>query len=84
MLTVIRTGGDVVTAYQDGNSSIGSSTGSSGDYVHDSIGPSGSTKTTGRIYEAIFFDSSLSTTDLNTINSYLSNKYSSLPTLTSW
>jgi hypothetical protein len=84
MLTVIRTGGDVVTAYQDGNSSIGSSTGSSGDYVHDSIGPSGSTKTTGRIYEAIFFDSILSTTDLNTINSYLSNKYSSLPTLTSW
>jgi len=83
-LTVTRTGGNVVTAYQDGNSSIGQNTNSTGDYVHDSIGPSGSTKTTGNIYEVIFFDSVLSTTDLNTINSYFANKYSGLPTLTSW
>lgn len=84
MLTVTRTDGNVVTAYKDGNASIGSTTNRTGDYVHNSIGPSGSTKTTGDIYEAIFFDSVLSTTDLNTINSYFSNKYSSLPTLTSW
>jgi hypothetical protein len=84
MLTVTRTGGNVITAYQDGNSSIGQLTNRTGDYVHDSIGSSGGTKTTGNIYEAIFFDSVLSTTDLNTINSYFANKYSGLPTLTSW
>jgi hypothetical protein len=84
MLTVTRTGGNVINAYQDGNASIGSTTNRTGDYVHDSIGSSGGTKTTGDIYEAIFFDSVLSTTDLNTINSYFANKYSGLPTLTSW
>ena len=39
---------------------------------------------TGDIYEVIIWGADLSTTDKNTVNSYLANKYSSLPTLTSF
>jgi len=39
---------------------------------------------TGDIYEIIIWGSDLSTTDKNTVNSYLANKYSSLPTLTAF
>ena len=39
---------------------------------------------TGDIYEIIIWASDLSTTDKNTVNSYLANKYSSLPTLTAF
>jgi len=39
---------------------------------------------TGDIYEIIIWGADLSTTDKNTVNSYLANKYSSLPTLTSF
>jgi len=38
----------------------------------------------GDIYEIIVWGSDLSTTDKNTVNSYLANKYSSLPTLTAF
>ena len=83
MLTYSRTGGNVLEVHRDGNTSLGTSSKSSS-FVHEAIGSSGTTKTTGNIYEALFFDSILSDTDLNTINSYFANKYSSLPTLTSW
>ena len=39
---------------------------------------------TGPIYEIIIWGADLSTTDKNTVNSYLANKYSSLPTLTAF
>jgi hypothetical protein len=39
---------------------------------------------TGNIYEIIIWGSDLSTADKNTVNSYLANKYSSLPTLTAF
>jgi hypothetical protein len=39
---------------------------------------------TGDIYELIIWNTDLSTADKNTINSYLANKYSSLPTLTAF
>ena len=39
---------------------------------------------TGHIYEIIIWGADLSTTDKNTVNSYLANKYSSLPTLTAF
>jgi hypothetical protein len=39
---------------------------------------------TGDIYELIIWGTDLSTTDKNTVNSYLANKYSSLPTLTAF
>jgi len=38
----------------------------------------------GNIYEIIIWGADLSTTDKNTVNSYLQNKYSSLPTLTAF
>jgi hypothetical protein len=38
----------------------------------------------GDIYEIIVWGGDLSTTDKNTVNSYLQNKYSSLPTLTAF
>ena len=85
MLTVTRTSGNTVEAFRDGNSSEGTSTSTSSQtFVHNNIGRSGGTRTTGNIYECMLFDSILSSTDLNTINSYLANKYSGLPTLTSW
>lgn len=83
MLTYSRTGANVLEVHRDGNNSLGTAS-RSNSFVHEAIGSSGTTKTTGDIYEVIFFDSILSTTDLNTINSYFANKYSSLPTLTSW
>jgi len=39
---------------------------------------------TGNIYEIIIWGSDLSTADKNTVNNYLANKYSSLPTLTAF
>ena len=39
---------------------------------------------TGDIYEIIIWGADLSTADKNTVNSYLANKYSSLPTLTAF
>ena len=86
MLTAIRTSSDTLEVFRDGDSSEGSISSShvAATFDFDSIGPSGSTKTTGRIYECMLFDSVLSNTDLNTINSYLANKYSALPTLTTW
>jgi len=39
---------------------------------------------TGDIYEVIVWGDDLSTTDKNTVNNYLANKYSSLPTLTAF
>jgi len=83
VFTVTRNSSNTVEAFRDGNSSEGSIA-TTNTFVFDSIGPSGGSKTTGNIYECLFFDSILSSTDLNTINSYLSNKYSGLPSLTSW
>ena len=84
MLTYTRTTGNVLEVYRDGNSSLGSVSGKTNTFIHEAIGSSGTTKTNGRIYECMLFDSVLSNTDLNTINSYLANKYSALPTLTTW
>lgn len=86
MLTAIRNSSDTLEVFRDGDSSEGSVSSTYGGqtFDFDSIGPSGGTKTTGRIYECMLFDSVLSNTDLNTINSYLANKYSSLPSLTTW
>ena len=83
MFTVTRNSSDTVEAFRDGNSSEGTRS-STNTFLFNNIGRSGGTRTTGNIYEALFFDQLLSTTDLNTINSYLANKYSGLPTLTSW
>lgn len=83
LLTVTRNGSNTVEAFRDGDSSEGSVTATS-TFNFDSVGSSGGTKTNGRIYECMLFDSVLSNTDLNTINSYLANKYSGLPTLTTW
>ena len=83
MLTYSRDGSNSLKAHRDGSTLLGTRTQST-TFVHEAIGSSGTTKTTGDIYEAIFFDSILSTSDLNTINSYFANKYSGLPTLTSW
>lgn len=84
MLTYTRTTGNVLEVYRDGNTSLGSVSGKTNTFIHEAIGSSGTTKTNGRIYECMLFDSVLSNTDLNTINSYLANKYSALPTLTTW
>lgn len=83
MFTATRNGSNLVEVFRDGNSSEGTRT-AADTFVFNNIGRSGGTRTTGDIYEAIFFDQLLSTTDLNTINSYLANKYSGLPTLTTW
>ena len=83
MFTITRNSSNTVEAFRDGNSSEGTKT--SGDtFLFNNIGRSGSTRTAGNIYETIFFDQLLSTTDLNTINSYLANKYSGLPSLATW
>ena len=84
MLTVTRDSSNAVELFKDGNLSEGSVSNASGPFDFDSIGPSGSTKTTGRIYECMLFDSVLSSADLNKINQYLKNKYSSLPNLVVW
>lgn len=83
MFTITRNSSNIVEAFRDGDNSEGSRT-TSDTFRFDSLGPSGGTKTKGNIYECLLFDSILSSTDLNTINSYLANKYSGLPTLTSW
>ena len=83
MFTATRNGSNLVEVFRDGNSSEGTRT-TSDTFVFNNIGRSGGTRTTGRIYECLLFDSLLSSTDLNTINSYLANKYSGLPTLTTW
>ena len=83
MFTITRNSSNTVEAFRDGNSSEGTRA-SSDTFLFNNIGQSGSTKTAGNIYEAIFFDQLLSTTDLNTINSYLANKYSGLPSLATW
>jgi len=83
MLTYSRDGSNSLKAHRDGSTLLGSRTQGT-TFVHEGIGRSGTTYTTGRIYECILFDQILSTTDLNTINSYLSNKYSGLPSLSTW
>ena len=83
VVTVTRNSSNLVTLYRDGNNSQGTATNTS-TYIHEAIGSSGTTRTTGDIYECLLFDSVLSTSDLNTINSYLSNKYSGLPSLATW
>lgn len=83
VFTLTRNSSNTVEAFRDGNNSEGSRT-TADTFVFDSIGPSGGTKTKGNIYECLLFDSILSSTDLNTISSYLANKYSGLPTLNSW
>lgn len=83
MFTVTRNSSNTVEAFRDGNSSEGTRS-STDTFLFNNIGRSGGTRTTGNIYECLLFDSVLSSTDLNTINSYLANKYSGLPTLTSW
>ena len=84
MLTATRNGSDIVEVFRDGNSSEGTTGTLAQTFVFNNIGRSGGTRTTGNIYETIFFDQLLSTTDLNTINSYLANKYSGLPSLATW
>lgn len=84
MLTYTRTTGNVLEVYRDGNSSLGSVSGKTNTFIHEAIGSSGTTKTNGRIYECMLFDSILSAANLNIINSYFANKYSALPTLTTW
>mgnify|MGYP003678549875 CR=1 FL=1 len=86
MLTYTRTAANVLEVYRDGDTSLGSRTQAS-TFVHEAIGPSGTTKTTGNIYECMLFDSILTNANLNIINAYLANKYDgspSLPTLTAW
>lgn len=83
MLTYTRTAANVLEVYRDGDTSLGSRTQGT-IFVHEAIGPSGTTKTTGDIYECLLFDEVLSNANLNVINSYLANKYSALPTLTAW
>lgn len=83
VVTVTRNSSNLVTLYRDGNNSQGTAT-KTNTYIHEAIGSSGGTKTTGDIYECLLFDSILSTSDLNTINSYLSNKYSGLSSLATW
>lgn len=83
MLTYSRDGSNSLKAHRDGGTLLGSRTQAT-TFVHEGIGRSGTTYTTGRIYECMLFDQILSTTDLNTINSYLSNKYSGLPSLATW
>ena len=83
LLVVTRDSSNLVTIYRDGGSSLFSVTKSSVFNIN-SLGRSGGTYTTGDFYEVLMFNSLLSNSDLNTINSYLSNKYSGLPTLTTW
>ena len=83
MLTYTRDGSNSLKAHRDGSTLLGSRTQAT-TFVHEGIGRSGGTFTTGRIYECMLFDSVLSNTDLNTINSYLANKYSGLPSLATW
>lgn len=83
LLVVTRDSNNLVTIYRDGGSSLFNTTKATV-FNFNSLGRSGGTYTTGDFYEVLMFNSVLSNSDLNTINSYLSNKYSNLPSLTTW
>ena len=69
---------------QGGNSIVTKSTTASRTLSRIGVDNAAAIFHTGRIYEIIIWGADLSTTDKNTVNSYLANKYSSLPTLTAF
>ena len=79
-----RDGSNVHQLYVQGGNSIVTKTTSAGRTLSRIGKDNQSIYHTGRIYEIIIWGADLSTTDKNTVNSYLANKYSSLPTLTAF
>jgi hypothetical protein len=80
-----RDGSNVHQIYVQGGNSIHSqSTTASRTLSRIGVDNGGTIFHTGPIYEIIIWGADLSTTDKNTVNSYLANKYSSLPTLTAF
>ena len=80
-----RDGSNNHNIYVQGANSIISVAGASPSRTVSRLGKANNTiYHTGPIYELIIWGADLSTTDKNTVNSYLANKYSSLPTLTAF
>lgn len=79
-----RNGSNNHNIYVQGGNSIISTTAASSRTLAQLGKANNSIYHIGDIYEIIIWGTDISTTDKNTVNSYLANKYSSLPTLTAF